>query len=160
MALAIVFDSVGVGEWFTLLAVVLIVVGPRKLPATARKIGQYYSKFRRAAESFKRQLMDMDTEFDRAVAGAENSAKEAFTVEGDEASAEPVQYDGSNYEPPYDPSDYGEDDPYARYDETSEPAAESASASEPAPAPEPASAAEPAPAPESEPATKTAPAEA
>ena len=83
MALAIIFDSVGVGEWFTLLAVVLIVVGPRKLPATARKIGQYYSKFRRAAESFKRQLMDMDTEFDRAVAGAESSAKEAFTVEGD-----------------------------------------------------------------------------
>ena len=154
MALAIIFDSVGVGEWFTLLAVVLIVVGPRKLPATARKIGQYYSKFRRAAESFKRQLMDMDTEFDRAVAGAESSAKEAFTVEGDEASAEPVQYDGSNYEPPYDPADYGEDDPYARYEDSPEsPAAAEAEA----PAAEAAPAtAEPAP----EPAPKTAPAEA
>ena len=67
---AFLFDSVGFGEWFVLLAVVLVVVGPKDLPSTARKIGQYYSKFRRAAESFKRQIMEMDTEFDRAVSEA------------------------------------------------------------------------------------------
>jgi 4-hydroxy-tetrahydrodipicolinate reductase len=67
MTLAIIFESVGVGEWFLLLAVVLIVVGPKRMPEMARKFGQYYSKFRRAADSFKRQLMDMDTEFNRAV---------------------------------------------------------------------------------------------
>ena len=64
MSFAVIFDSVGFGEWFVLLAVVLVVVGPKNLPSTARKIGHYYSKFRRAAESFKRQIMDMDTEFD------------------------------------------------------------------------------------------------
>lgn len=83
MALAVIFDSAGFGEWFILLAVILIVVGPKNLPSTVRKFGQYYSKFRRAAETFKRQLMDMDTEFNRAVNEATNEAKEAFTVDND-----------------------------------------------------------------------------
>ena len=66
MTLAVIFDSIGFGEWFVLLAVVLIVVGPKRLPSAARTFGQYYSKFRRAAENFKRQLLDMDTEFTKA----------------------------------------------------------------------------------------------
>ena len=65
--LALIFDSIGVGEWFVLLAVILIVVGPKRLPSTARKFGQYYAKFRRAAESFKRQIMDMDSEFTSSI---------------------------------------------------------------------------------------------
>ena len=65
---AFIFDSVGFGEWFVLLAVVLIVVGPKRLPETARTLGRYYSKFRRAADSFKRQIMDMDREIERAAA--------------------------------------------------------------------------------------------
>ena len=52
MTLAVIFDSIGFGEWFVLLAVVLIVVGPKRLPSAARTVGQYYSKFRRAAENF------------------------------------------------------------------------------------------------------------
>ena len=75
MAFAFIFESAGFGEWFILLAVVLIVVGPKNLPSTARKIGQYYSKFRRAAESFKRQIMDMDTEFDRYTREMEKSVE-------------------------------------------------------------------------------------
>lgn len=67
MFFAVFFDSVGFGEWFVLLAVVLIVVGPKNLPSTARKLGRFYSKFRRAAESFKRQLMEMDSDLDRYV---------------------------------------------------------------------------------------------
>ena len=86
MALAIIFDSVGVGEWFVLLAVILIVVGPKRLPSTARKFGQYYSKFRRAADSFKRQLLEMDTEINNAVAEAEKAAEEAASMPEDEAS--------------------------------------------------------------------------
>lgn len=95
MTVALIFDSAGVGEWFVLLAVVLIVVGPRRLPATARKLGQYYAAFRRAAEGFKRQLLDMDTEFDRFAREAEQAAgrqvDEAFTVAGDEAKAVPAE---------------------------------------------------------------------
>jgi len=84
MTLAILFDSVGVGEWFVLLAVVLIVVGPRRLPETARKIGQYYSKFRRAADSFKRQLLEMDTEFTQTVRDATREVQDAVQDVGSE----------------------------------------------------------------------------
>lgn len=82
----------GFGEWFVLLAVVLVVVGPRNLPSTARKLGQYYSKFRRAADSFKRQILEMDTEFDRAVSEATRDiSDEVHDVAGEmkDAAAEP-----------------------------------------------------------------------
>ena len=75
MTLAIIFDSVGAGEWLVLLAVLLVVIGPKNLPSTARKIGAYYSKFRRAAESFKRQLMDMDLEMERELQKAEQEVR-------------------------------------------------------------------------------------
>ena len=81
MTLAILFDSVGAGEWLVLLAVLLVVMGPKRLPSTARKIGAYYSKFRRAAESFKRQLMDMDLEMEREFRKAEEEAKAMVEVE-------------------------------------------------------------------------------
>ena len=81
MALAIIFDSIGVGEWLVLLAVVLVVVGPKRLPATARTIGKHYAKFRRAADSFKRQLMEIDTEINRAVEDAEREVESAVGVD-------------------------------------------------------------------------------
>ncbi|MBQ5794737.1 MAG: twin-arginine translocase TatA/TatE family subunit, partial [Kiritimatiellae bacterium] len=80
MTLAVIFDSVGVGEWFVLLAVVLIVVGPKNLPSTIRKFGNYYSKFRRAAESFKRQLMEMDTEINNVIRDAEKEVESAVSI--------------------------------------------------------------------------------
>ena len=83
MTLAIVFDSVGAGEWLVLLAVLLIVMGPKRLPSTARKIGAYYSKFRRAADSFKRQLMEMDYEMERELRKAEAEAKSIVEGEGE-----------------------------------------------------------------------------
>ena len=86
MTLAIIFDSVGAGEWLVLLAVLLVVIGPKNLPSTARKIGAYYSKFRRAAESFKRQLMDMDLEMEREFRKAEAEAKSV--VEGEELNGD------------------------------------------------------------------------
>ena len=91
MTLAILFDSVGAGEWLVLLAVLLVVIGPRNLPSTARKIGAYYSKFRRAAESFKRQLMDMDLEMEREIRKAEEEAK---AMVGEEAKVEGEQLNG------------------------------------------------------------------
>ena len=78
MAFAVLFESVGFGEWLVLLAVVLIVVGPKRLPSTARKLGSYYAKFRRAAESFKRQLLEMDQDFDHVIKDAEQNAEKAF----------------------------------------------------------------------------------
>ena len=67
MAFAFFLESVGGGEWLVLLAVILIVVGPKNLPSAARKIGQVMSQLRRAADEFKRQLMSMDQDIHKAV---------------------------------------------------------------------------------------------
>ena len=116
------FDSVGGGEWLVLLAVVLIVVGPRNLPAAARKVGQVLSQLRRAADEFKRQIMTMDQEMERAVndvkkdyidvaEDVDKTVSEAASVgEGD--GSDPELGDGGDRAYDY----YGEDG----YDETGE----------------------------------------
>ena len=86
MMLAFIFDSVGFGEWFVLLTVVLIFVGPQKLPSVAKTIGNYYAKFRRTAENFKRQIMEMETEVTKEA----DSMTDAFRVDGDESKADPA----------------------------------------------------------------------
>lgn len=101
---AFVFDNVSFGEWTVLLVVFLIVMGPRKIPQTARTLGNYYSKLRRAAESFKRQLMDMETELNKAVEEIESEVKDvegAFESEGDESEVIPPQ-DAYYYSPDVD----------------------------------------------------------
>ena len=102
MTLAFVFDSVGAGEWLMLLAVLLVVIGPKRLPGVLRKFGNQYAKFRRAAESFKRQLMEMDTEFERAVDSAAREAEEAAKIPDFE---EPVP------EPPEEPASKPAEEP-------------------------------------------------
>ena len=77
MAFALIFDSVGAGEWVVLLAVLLIVMGPKRLPSALRTFGQYYAKFRRAAESFKRQLLEMDTAIQSEVSKVEQEVEAA-----------------------------------------------------------------------------------
>jgi len=54
--------SVGTSEWIVLFVVVLIVVGPKRMPELARKLGRMMEMFRRAADEFKDQLMTMDQE--------------------------------------------------------------------------------------------------
>ena len=99
MAFALIFSDVGVGEWFVLLAVVLVVVGPKRLPSAARKFGQYYAKFRRAADSFKRQLLEMDDEMNRAM---EDAAREVEAAAND--VAEPFDPE-RQYDDGYAPDD-------------------------------------------------------
>jgi TatA/E family protein of Tat protein translocase len=57
---AFLTDSAGAGEWIVLFVVILIVVGPKRLPEVVRKIGRTMEMFRRAADEFKDQLMTMD----------------------------------------------------------------------------------------------------
>ena len=81
-----------------LLAVLLVVMGPKRLPSVIRSFGNHYAKFRRAAESFKRQIMEMDTEFERAVDSAAREAEEAAKIP--DVAEDPVD------------STYGADGPY------------------------------------------------
>lgn len=61
MLLGFFFDSVGFGEWVVLLAVLLVVVGPKRLPALARQLGHFVARLRQMANAFSRELMSMDS---------------------------------------------------------------------------------------------------
>ena len=90
MLLAFLFESAGVGEWLVLLAVVLVAVGPKRLPSAAREFGRWYAKFRRAAEGFRRELMTIETEVRKAGEEADKGARGFFVIEGNEATAKPA----------------------------------------------------------------------
>jgi sec-independent protein translocase protein TatB len=122
---AFVFESVGSGEWLVLLAVILIIIGPKNLPSAARKMGQVMSKLRRAADEFKRQLMTMDEEMKKTadeikrdyIDIPEDSAGDRAISEASEAedsADEPVEeYEGhDDY-----PEGYPEEDYYGMTDE-------------------------------------------
>ena len=88
MTFAFIFESVGGTEWLVLLGVVLIVVGPKNLPAAARKMGQIMSTLRRAADEFKRQLMSMDQEVAKAVNEATSDAPSSSSSSSSPADPE------------------------------------------------------------------------
>ena len=94
MAFAFILESVGGTEWLVLLGVVLIVVGPKNLPSAARKLGSIMSTLRRAADEFKRQLLSMDEEFNKAVNDAVS----------DDSSATPSDSSSAMPPPEGDPS--------------------------------------------------------
>ena len=121
---AFVFDSVCGGEWLVLLAVILIIVGPKNLPSAARKVGEVMSKLRRAADEFKRQLRTMDDEMRKT---ADEIKKEYIDIPEDGSgrditeiaggSDEPYDYDSENPDyPGAYPDGYPEEDYYGMDD--------------------------------------------
>ena len=147
MTVAFIFDSVGGTEWLVLLGVILIVVGPKNLPAAARKFGQITAQLRRAADEFKRQVLSMAEEIRNTVEEAVRVDDGGTPKDGEAAAPAP---DGT---PADDGTDraaaetdyYGEDNPYPGhefYDETQyqgvpeEAVASAEPAAEPPPAPE------------------------
>ncbi len=102
MSLAFLTGSVGAGEWVVLFVVVLIVVGPKRLPEIARKMGRTMEMFRRAADEFKDQLLNMDQESPTATqppSAGDTSSSNPETSNYDETS-------GDNSEVYPDSSDY------------------------------------------------------
>ena len=120
MGFAFIFESVGGTEWFILLGVVLIVVGPKSLPSAARKLGQVMTNLRRAADEFKRQLMTMDQEVRNTVndAMSDNSSTTSSSSDSsssDSSSESTATDEGGNPYPEGSPYPGHED----FYDETS-----------------------------------------
>ena len=110
MTFAFIFESIGGTEWLVLLGVVLIVVGPKNLPAAARKMGQIMSTLRRAADEFKRQVMSMDQEVSKAVNDAtSDTSSSADSSSSGEADASSGSDNGEDL--------YGDDNPYPGYEE-------------------------------------------
>jgi len=105
MTFAFFLESVGGGEWLVLLAVVLIVVGPKNLPSAARKIGQLMSQLRRAADEFKRQLMTMDQDVQQTINDVKNDylnvgeeVQKVIEEENSGVSPESSAEDGSQHD--------------------------------------------------------------
>ncbi len=56
------FD-IGFSELFMILVIALIVIGPERLPAFAKKIGRYVSKAKKTFENVKREVQsELETE--------------------------------------------------------------------------------------------------
>ena len=115
MGFAFIFESVGGTEWFVLLGVVLIVVGPRNLPSAARKLGQMMTNLRRAADEFKRQLMSMDQEVRKEVDNAISDNSSSTSSAAEATSDSTATDEGGNPYPEGSPYPGHED----FYDETS-----------------------------------------
>lgn len=110
MTFAFIFESIGGTEWLVLLGVVLIVVGPKNLPAAARKMGQIMSTLRRAADEFKRQVMSMDQEVTKVVNDVtSDSTASADASSSGGADASSGTENGEDL--------YGDDNPYPGYEE-------------------------------------------
>ncbi|MEG2724978.1 MAG: twin-arginine translocase TatA/TatE family subunit, partial [Kiritimatiellia bacterium] len=59
-------------ETLIILIVAMIVVGPKRMPEMARKIGKWMGVLRRAGDEFKRQLMTMDQAAESQFSAAES----------------------------------------------------------------------------------------
>lgn len=127
---AFIFESVGGTEWLVLFGVVLIVVGPKNLPAAARKLGQIMTKVRRAADEFKRQLMSMDEEVRKAVDEAV-STEAPTTPERATASEGETSPSEDRAETDYYGGEYNPESPYPGYDYSDEENAEQSAPEEP-----------------------------
>ncbi len=116
MGFAFIFESVGGTEWFVLLGVILIVVGPKNLPSAARKAGQIMANLRRAADEFKRQLLSMDEEVRKTVNDVvSDDSPSTSTAEDHDSHDEST----SDYSGEYDESGnpYPDENPYPGHED-------------------------------------------
>ncbi len=115
MSFAFIFESVGGTEWFVLLGVILIVVGPKNLPAAARKAGQIMTNLRRAADEFKRQLLSMDEEVRKTVNDAVSDDSSSNAPDGQDSNDSST----SDYNGEYDESGnpYPDGNPYPGHED-------------------------------------------
>ncbi len=62
--------GIGMPELLLILAVALIVLGPKKLPELARALGKGMAEFRRATDELKDELTHMEHEIEESSGGA------------------------------------------------------------------------------------------
>lgn len=58
--------GIGMPELLLILALALIVLGPKKLPELARALGKGMAEFRRATDDLKNELRQMEHEIDES----------------------------------------------------------------------------------------------
>ena len=74
--------GIGMPEMLLILAIALIVIGPKKLPDLAKSLGRAFAEFRRATTELK-ESMEIDTELNdikKTFDGMSDEIKEAVDV--------------------------------------------------------------------------------
>ena len=82
--------GIGMPELLLILALALIVLGPKKLPELARALGKGMAEFRRATDELKDELRQMEHEIDDSSAGAANKDEPFPEKPADTASPSPL----------------------------------------------------------------------
>jgi sec-independent protein translocase protein TatB len=92
--------GIGMPEMFLILAIALIVIGPKKLPDLAKSLGRAFSEFKRATSELKEsfeidsELKDIKTTFN----DMSSEIKEAIDVDVDIESGDQTTFDDSEKE--------------------------------------------------------------
>jgi Tat protein translocase TatB subunit len=82
--------GIGMPELLLILALALIVLGPKKLPELARALGKGMAEFRRATDELKDELRQMEHEIDDSTAAATHKDDPVLEKADDTASPSPL----------------------------------------------------------------------
>jgi Tat protein translocase TatB subunit len=92
--------GIGMPELLLILALALIVLGPRKLPEIARALGKGMAEFRRATDELKDDLKQVESEIDESSPQA-TARGDPFLAKNTEPSPAPT----TNETPPAEKSE-------------------------------------------------------
>lgn len=79
------FGRIGIGEIILILAVVLLLFGPKKLPELARSLGKSMKEFKKGAQEFQEEI-NSDTEAEPIQPVNTVTAEEPVDKTGESAS--------------------------------------------------------------------------
>jgi len=82
--------GIGMPELLLILALALIVLGPKKLPELARALGKGMAEFRRATDELKGELRQMEHEIEETSPGATSKDDPFLEKSSDTASPSPA----------------------------------------------------------------------
>jgi Tat protein translocase TatB subunit len=100
--------GLGMPEILLILAIALIVIGPKKLPELAKTLGRAMGEFKRSAQDFKRSI-DMDTTL-QDVKSSTTDLKDVFKASGPKSKSDDTDKPGTGNasEPAGSPDDSDE----------------------------------------------------
>jgi Tat protein translocase TatB subunit len=81
--------GIGMPELLLILALALIVLGPKKLPELARALGKGMAEFRRATDELKDELRQMENEIEEPSSSASSTDDPALEKPADTTSPSP-----------------------------------------------------------------------
>jgi TatA/E family protein of Tat protein translocase len=82
--------GIGMPELILILALALIVLGPKKLPELARALGKGMAEFRRATDELKDELRQMEHEIEETSPGATSKDDPFLEKSSDPTSPSPA----------------------------------------------------------------------